>query len=127
MDVPNFWKPTVTWLYGETGFPDLSGVSNMKGISDKFYLEEVKRLDGYTFDWRNTRSAWYRHYVDLPSDLAGRRFELCFDAIAKVSEVWVNGVHIASHTGMFGEVRQDVTSAVKPGRNLIAVYVCGTN
>ncbi len=125
MDVPNFWKPTVTWLYGETGFPDLSGVSNMKGISDKFYLEEVKRLDGYTFDWRNTRSAWYRHYVDLPSDLAGRRFELCFDAIAKVSEVWVNGVHIASHTGMFGEVRQDVTSAVRPGRNLIAVYVVG--
>ncbi len=125
MDVPNFWKPTVTWLYGETGFSDLSSVSALKGTSDRFYLEETKRLDGYTFDWRNTRSAWYRHYVDLPFDLAERRFELCFDAIAKISEVWVNGVHIASHTGMFGEVRQDVTSAVKPGRNVIAVHAVG--
>lgn len=125
MDVPDFWKPTTTWLYGEAGFPDLSGVSAMKGTSDKFYVEEIERLDGYTFDWRNTRSAWYRHYVDLPSELAARRFELCFDAIAKVSEVWVNGVHVGSHTGMFGEIRQDVTSAMKPGRNLIAVHAVG--
>lgn len=125
MDVPDFWKPTITWLYGETGFPDLGGVSAMKGISDRFYLEEVKRLDSYTFDWRNTRSAWYRHYVDLPSDIQGRRFELCFDAIAKVSEVWINGIKIVSHTGMFGEVRQDITSAIKPGHNVIAVHAVG--
>jgi hypothetical protein len=125
MDVPDFWKPTVTWLYGETGFPYLRDVSAMKGISDKFYLEEIKRLDSYTFDWRNTRGAWYRHYVDLPSDISERRFELCFDAIAKVSDVWVNGVHIASHTGMFGEVKQDVTSAIKPGRNVITVHAVG--
>ena len=26
MDVPNFWTPTLTWLHGETGFPNLSGV-----------------------------------------------------------------------------------------------------
>jgi len=97
MDVPDFWTPTVTWLYGETGFPYLTDVSAMKGISDKFYLGEINRLDGYTFDWRSTRSAWYRHYVDLPSDVSGRCFELCFDAIAMRSEVWVNGFQVASH------------------------------
>jgi hypothetical protein len=125
MEVPNFWKPTVSWLYGETGFPHLNGVSAMKGVSDKFYKEELTRLGSYTFDWRNTRSAWYRHYVDLPSEITGRRFELCFDAIAKVSEVWVNGVKVASHTGMFGEVKRDVTAAMKPGRNVIAVHAVG--
>jgi hypothetical protein len=26
-------------------------VSSSKGICDKFYEEEIKRLDGYTFDW----------------------------------------------------------------------------
>jgi len=125
MDVPDFWTPTVSWLYGETGFPYLSGISSMKGVSDKFYEAEIKRVDSYTFDWRETRSAWYRQYVDLPSDIARRRFELCFDAIAKFSEVWVNGVKIASHTGMFGEVRRDVTTAMKPGRNVIAVHAVG--
>ena len=125
MDVPDFWTPTISWLYGETGFPHLSGVSSMKGISDKFYEEEIKRVDSYTFDWRETRSAWYRQHIDLPSDIAGRRFELCFDAIAKVSEVWVNGTKVASHTGMFGEVKRDVTAAMKLGRNVIAVHVVG--
>jgi hypothetical protein len=125
MDVPDFWKPTVSWLYGETGFPYLSGVSAMKGVSDKFCENEIKRLDSYTFDWRQTRSAWYRQYVDLPADITGRRFELCFDAIAKFSEVWVNGVKTASHTGMFGEVKRDVTAAMIPGRNVIAVYAVG--
>lgn len=125
MDVPDFWTPTVTWLYGETGFSYLVDVSAMKGVSDKLYLDEVRRLDSYTFDWRDTRSAWYRHYVDLPADIRERRFELCFDAIATVSDVWVNGVHIVSHTGMFGAVRHDITSAVKPGRNVIAVHAVG--
>ncbi len=125
MDVPDFWKPTVSWLYGETGFPHLDGVSAMKGVSDGFYEEEIKRLDSYTFDWRKTRSAWYRQYVDLPVDVTGRRFELCFDAIAKSSEIWVNGAKVASHTGMFGEVKRDVTAAIRPGRNVIAVHAVG--
>ena len=125
MDVPDFWTPTVTWLYGETGFPSLNDVSAMKGVSDKFYLEEIKRLDGYTFDWRKTRSAWYRQYVDLPADITERRFELCFDAIAKFSEVWVNGIKVASNTGMFRQVKRDVSAAVKPGRNVIAVHAVG--
>lgn len=125
MDVPDFWKPTVSWLYGETGFPYLDGVSAMKGISDKFYEAEIKRLDNYTFDWRNTRSAWYRQYVDLPADITEKRFEICFDAIAKFSEVWVNGVKVASNTGMFREVKRDVTAAMKPGRNVIAVHAVG--
>lgn len=125
MDVPDFWKPSVSWLYGETGFPYLDGVSAMKGISDNYYESEIKRLNNYTFDWRKTRSAWYRQYVDFPSNIAGRRFEICFDAIAMFSEVWVNGVKVASHTGMFGEVRRDVTAAIKPGRNVIAVHVTG--
>lgn len=125
MDVPDFWKPTVSWLYGETGFPYLNGVSTMKGISDKFYEAEINRLDGYTFDWRKTRSAWYRQHVDLPADITGRRFELCFDAIAKFSEVWVNGTKVASNTGMFREIKRDITATIKPGRNIIAVHAVG--
>jgi hypothetical protein len=125
MDVPNFWTPTLSWLHGETGFPKLKGISTSKGICDKFYEAEMNRLDGYTFDWRTTKGGWYRHHLNLPAAIANRRFELCFDAVAKVADVWLNGIHVGSHVGMFGEVRCDITHAVKPGRNLLAVHVVG--
>jgi Glycosyl hydrolases family 2/Glycosyl hydrolase 2 galactose-binding domain-like/Glycosyl hydrolases family 2, TIM barrel domain len=125
IDVPNFWTPTLSWLHGETGFPKLSGISTSKGISDKFYEVEMNRLDGYTFDWRTTKAGWYRHYLNLPASVSNRRFELCFDAIAKVADVWLNGIQVGSHVGMFGEVRCDVSHAVKPGKNLLAVHVVG--
>lgn len=125
MDVPNFWTPCLTWLHAETGFPELSGISSTKGISDHLWEAELKRLDGYTFDWRQTASGWYRQYIDVPAAIAGRRLELCFDAIAKIAEVWVNGVQACSHTGMFGEVRCDITDKIHDGRNTVAVHVIG--
>lgn len=125
MDVPNFWTPTLSWLHGETGFPKLKGVSTSKGICDKFYEAEVGRLDGYTFDWRATKGGWYRHYLHLPDAIANHRFELCFDAVAKIADVWLNGIQVGSHVGMFGEVRCDITHAMKPGKNLLAVHVVG--
>lgn len=124
MDVPNFWTPSLTWLHGETGFPELDGISSTKGISDNLWKAELERVDNYTFAWRETVSGWYRQYIELPAT-AGHRFELCFDAIAKVAEVWVNGAHVGSHMGMFGEVRCDITDRVHPGKNTIAVHVVG--
>lgn len=125
MDVPNFWTPCLTWLHAETGFPELSGISSTKGISDRLWEAELKRLDGYTFDWRQTLSGWYRQYIQIPAAATGCRFELCFDAIAKVADVWVNGVLAGSHTGMFGEVRCDITDKVHAGKNAVAVHVIG--
>jgi beta-galactosidase len=125
MDVPNFWTPTLSWLHDEIGFPKLKGISSSKGICDRFYEVEMDRLDGYTFDWKKTKGGWYRHYLNLPSSVSNRRFELCFDAVAKVANVWVNGIQVGSHVGMFGEVRCDISHAVKPGKNLIAVHVVG--
>ena len=125
MDVPNFWTPTLAWLHDETGFPKLKGISASKGICDKFYEVEMNRLDGYTFDWQATKGGWYRHYLNLPDLISNRRFELCFDAVAKVADVWLNGIQVGSHIGMFGEVRCDISHAVKPGQNLLAVHVVG--
>jgi hypothetical protein len=126
MDVPNFWTPTLAWLHGETSFNYLpEGVSTTKGICDQVYLDEIRRLDSYTFDWRRTKSAWYRQHLNLPANIEGKNFELNFDAIAKIAEIWINGIKVGSHTGMFGEARFDITKAVRPGANLIAVHVVG--
>jgi len=123
MPVPSFWTPALSWLHGETGFPGLDEFSRTKGVAESLYVQRIKQCDSYTFDWRKTGAAWYRQYIDLPLNLDNRHFELTFDAIAKLSRVWVNGIEVGNHTGMFGQVKCDITKAVKPGRNVIAVHV----
>jgi len=123
MPVPSFWTPGLSWLHGETSFANLNEFSATKGVADSLYVQEIRRCDDYTFDWRKTSSAWYRHYIDFPSSLGDRHFELAFEAVAKVSEIWVNGIEVGTHTGMFGEIKCDVTKAIRPGRNIIAIHV----
>ena len=125
MPVPSFWTPGLAWLYGETSFNDLDEFSKTKGVAESLYVQRLQQCNDYTFDWHKTKSAWYRHYLDLPSDITDRNFELTFNAIAKISKIWVNGIEVGDHTGMFGQVKCDVSKAVKPGRNVIAVHVIG--
>ena len=122
MAVPSFWTPGLSWLHGETAFNDLDEFSRTKGVADSLYVERLQQCDSYTFDWHKTGAAWYRHYIDLPTDIANGHFELTFDAIAKVSKIWVNGIEVGGHTGMFGQIKCDVTKAIIPGCNVIAVH-----
>ncbi len=123
MPVPSFWTPGLSWLHGETNFPAVNEFSMTKAVAESLSVQETRRCDAYTFDWRKTHAAWYRQYVNLPGDLNDKYFELSFDAIAKLSEIWVNGKQITNHTGMFGQVKCDVTKALHPGANVIAVHV----
>ena len=121
MNVPDFWMPIRIWLHGETmGSP--SG-HQPKGVSDTYYQQETDRCENYTFDYRRTGAAWYRHWIDLPAEAAGKELQLAFDAVSKVAEVYVNGRRAGSHIGMFGDFRIDATRLLHPGRNLIAVKV----
>lgn len=120
MPVPQFWTPTLAWLFGEQA--QFTGpFMGDKGQSDNWWSSEEKRCDGYTFDWRKTKAAWYRQHLNLPADLGGKRYELQFDAIAKYSELYVNGKKVADNLGMFRELKADVTKFLKPGENVIAV------
>ncbi|HTJ78548.1 MAG TPA: glycoside hydrolase family 2 TIM barrel-domain containing protein [Rariglobus sp.] len=123
--VPSFWTPTIGWLHGEYGMPGLKGLAASKGPSDKLSAEEYARCDAQTFDWQHTKAGWYRHHIDLPTNIAGREFTLVFDAVAKVSDVYVNGTNVGGHTGMFRRSEYDITKQLKPGANLIAVHVIG--
>jgi hypothetical protein len=117
MSVPDFWNPVRIWLHGETmgKFP--------KGVSDTYYQQETNRCQSYTFDYAKTKSAWYRQWVELPASIEGKVSELVFDAVSKMAEVYVNGKPVTKHVGMFGEIKVDVSGLLKPGKNLIAVYV----
>lgn len=117
MNVPDFWNPIRIWLHGETmgKFP--------KGVSDTYYQQETARCENYTFDYRKTKAAWYRQWIELPADVNGKNMKLVFDAISKMADVYVNGTKVTSNVGMFGEIKTDVSSLLKPGKNLVAVYV----
>ncbi|MDT0439163.1 MULTISPECIES: glycoside hydrolase family 2 TIM barrel-domain containing protein [Streptomyces] len=66
----------------------------------------------------------YRRHVEIPADWSdAERVVLRFDGVESVFKVWVNGVAIGSAAGSRLAHEFDVTSAVRPGDNVVAVRV----
>ncbi|MEU9313684.1 glycoside hydrolase family 2 TIM barrel-domain containing protein [Streptomyces sp. NPDC048256] len=66
----------------------------------------------------------HRRHFDLPADWAdAERVVLRFDGVESLFRVWVNGAEIGSAAGSRLAHEFDVTSAVRPGENVVAVRV----
>ncbi|MHC1705710.1 MAG: glycoside hydrolase family 2 protein [Tenuifilaceae bacterium] len=117
MSVPNFWNPIRIWLHGET-FGE-----HEKGVSDVYFQKETDRCANYTFDYKRTKSAWYRQWIELPNNINSKHVTLNFDAVSKIAEVYINGQLVGSHVGMFGDFSVDGSKLFQPGKNLVAVRV----
>ena len=117
--VPECWIPLQAWLEGEVFGPDKMN----KGQSDSYWLEEFGRCMNYTFDWAETQCAWYRHYLDLPEGIESKNVVADFEGIALESEIYINGVKIRDHIGMFAPFQADLSGYVHAGRNVLAVKV----
>jgi len=71
-------------------------------------------------------SWWYRKEFDLPEDKRIASTRLGFDGINYRANVWLNGRRVASKDKIYGSFRTfelDVSAAVKPGPNVLAVEV----
>lgn len=67
-------------------------------------------------------TGWYRKVLDLPAErIAGRRVSVEFEAAFQDAEVFVNGTSVGRHRGGYTGFSLDITAAVKPGPNLLAV------
>ena len=64
---------------------------------------------------------WYRRSFSLAEENRGRRALLCFNAADYQTDVWLNGVHILTHTGGFTPFSADITAYLKKGDNIIVV------
>lgn len=94
----------------ETGWEDI-------GLPHSFslpYFRSAGFYQGY---------GWYRRHIDVPAGWAGRRLCLEFDGVFQVAEVFVNGRRIGEHKGGYTGFTFDITDAVRPGDNLLAVRV----
>ncbi|MCX7007113.1 MAG: beta galactosidase jelly roll domain-containing protein [Kiritimatiellaeota bacterium] len=72
-------------------------------------------------------SAWYRSRFTVPANGGERRTYICFEGVATVAEVFVNGQRMGGHRGAYTRFSVDATDAVKPGAdNVLAVKVNNT-
>ncbi|RZL35384.1 MAG: glycoside hydrolase family 2 protein [Rubrivivax sp.] len=68
-----------------------------------------------------TGIAWYRKHFTLPADVAGRKVFIEFEGARQAAEVWLNGQRIGLHENGVTAFGFDLSQAIKPGDNLIAV------
>ena len=64
---------------------------------------------------------WYRRTFAIAEGNGGSRALLCFNAADYQTDVWLNGVHILTHTGGFTPFSADITDFLKKGGNVIVV------
>ena len=65
---------------------------------------------------------WYTREFSVPADLKGQNLYLHFEGVDYIAEVWVNGVYLGLHEGMFNSFEYDVTDIVTlDGVNRIVV------
>ena len=60
-------------------------------------------------------AVWYRRSVTIPSDWAGRRVLLHFQAVDYDATVWINGVEVGRHRGGFSPFTCDLHGVVAAG------------
>ncbi|MGI8495861.1 MAG: glycoside hydrolase family 2 protein [Pyrinomonadaceae bacterium] len=91
--------------------------------SEDFKKSEDARLKKLGFDTEKAEEGWYKLWIDadkLPKD---KRIFIEFDGVAMKSRVFLNGVELGIHTGMFSRFQFDLTTNLKAGKNLLAVFV----
>jgi hypothetical protein len=66
--------------------------------------------------------SWYRRHFDTDPRWADRLTSIRFEGVMQRADVWVNGIHVASHVGGYTPFVIDVTDVLEPrGVNVIAV------
>jgi len=66
---------------------------------------------------------WYRKTFSLPRLPVGRRLSLEFEGAFQEAEVFVNGTAVGHHRGGYTGFPVDITAALHPGKNVVAVRV----
>jgi beta-galactosidase len=87
------------------------------GLPHSFSLPYFLSSDFYT------GYGWYRKHLSIKDNSNNRQFSLEFEGVFQVAEVYVNGVFAGTHRGGYNGFSIDITKAVHPGDNLIAVRV----
>lgn len=62
---------------------------------------------------------WYKRTFELSEQQRKQSVLLCFNAVDYICDVWVNGMHVASHEGGFAPFSCDITQAVAETNEIV--------
>lgn len=65
----------------------------------------------------------YEKHFDIPSDFNKGRVFIHFGAVDQIADVYLNGVHIGSHSGGYTPFSFEITDNIKEGENRLNVTV----
>lgn len=111
------------WIVATVPGTVLSSYTNIGAVADPNYADNQLHISE-SFFYSNF---WYRHTFELPADFKKERLFLNFDGINWKANVYVNGRKAGRIEGAFMRGQFDVTDAVVPGKNVIAVEIIKNN
>jgi beta-galactosidase len=110
------------WLFG----PAADG-SDLPGFDDSRFTSVTLPHTVAPLSWQNwVPAAWertwaYRKHFDAPVELSGRRLFLDFGAAMTLATVTLNGTGVGDHLGGYLPFSSEITGAVEPTGNVLAV------
>jgi beta-galactosidase len=91
------------------------------------HLPHCPRITPLRQPWKpdNEGISWYRKHFTLPEDFKGRKLFLEFEGADQVADVWINGIHLTTHSGAYLPFFADFTDVARFGgsANVVAVKV----
>lgn len=124
------------WIWRDSEKPDTKDVrwwrrGTVPGsvLHDLLALGEVPdphiERNSLLVEWVPQRTWLYRKAFRVPEAYRGRRLTLCFEGIDYEAQVFLNGIKLGDHRGMFVPAAFDVADAIRFGEesNLLAVVI----
>jgi len=111
------------------GTIEVPGHMELKGYGGCQYINTMYPWDGLAdirpphIDWQNNPVGSYCREFELEEPLKGKRLFLSFQGVETAFYVWLNGTFIGYSEDSFTPSEFEITDAVKPGSNRLAVEV----
>lgn len=111
------------WQYRKGDFPEAADCQFNDSDWERICLPHSFSLPYFLAPRFFVGYGWYRKTLEVLPEWRGKRLLLEFEAVFQVAEVFVNGSAIGVHKGGYTGFEYDITAAVKPGSNTVAVRV----
>ena len=113
---PELGLPSGSWDETRIKIPSPWNVNDFAW--NRFEGPDHRDYPSYPEAWNGVKMAWMRKKVRIPSEWAGDRMILRFEAVAGYSEVYAGGKKVAENFDLFLPFEADVTDAAVPGQEL---------
>lgn len=125
VDSGNFFSPTFSQEdWGNIDVPgnwELNGYGYPNYVNMKLDFPEQTKVGDIPHDYNPTGR--YRRHFELPTNWQTKNVFIYLGGVKSAFKVWVNGEYIGYSQDSKTAAEFDISSAIKPGKNLVAIEV----